>query len=282
MAGTVIWVILFILTASIVMFSVARMHFNKIGKNSIEGLLQQPGSNENINLEKIRRLPEPVQKYLLRSGIAGKKDIQFVRLKQVGEMRTSNNGRWMPFCASQYFETSHPQFVWQTFVKPMPLLTITGRDIFKEGMGNMQIQLLSLITLAKAGPDEKTNSATMIRFLAEASWFPCYYLNDCIQWNSIDSNTAKVTMNYKGYEVSAIMRFDENGDLKLFEAQRYRNNKTTTLPETWQVEMLAYKEFQGWRIPYKSKVVWKLNTGDFHWANVEITELEFNCRERYE
>lgn len=47
------------------------------------------------------------------------------------------------------------------------------------------------------------------------------------------------------------------------------------------MEITGYKDFEGIRIPHKSKVTWKLKTGDFNWANVELTDLEFNKPELY-
>ena len=86
----------------------------------------------------------------------------------------------MPFTATQYFIVNEPQFIWQANVQMMPLITMAGRDKFVNGNGEMVIKLLSLVNVANAGGGDKINSATMIRYLAETTWFPSTALNDYI------------------------------------------------------------------------------------------------------
>jgi hypothetical protein len=241
-------------------------------------LLQQPLQAKTIITQKmLTGLPPVVQKWLIRSVVIGKERIQFVRLKQKGEMRTKPDGKWMAFTATQYFTVNEPQFVWKTDVNVMPLISMVGRDKIVQGEGEMVIKLLSLFEVAKVTGSDKINSAAMIRYMAETTWFPTAALNDYMKWEAIDSSSAKMSMTYKGITVSGVMRFTDEGDMKSFEADRYKDNgKKETSLEKWLVEATGYKDFQGIRIPYKNKVTWRLKEGDFNWANIELTDLEFN------
>jgi len=163
----------------------------------------------------------------------------------------------------------------------MPLITITGRDKFVNGKGEVLIKFLSLINVSNVGGDDKINSATMIRYLAETAWFPTAALSSYINWEAINTTTAKAIMTYKGLSVFGVLKFAENGDLLSFEAERYKGKGRDASLEKWLVEITGYKDFSGIRIPYKSKVTWKLKTGDFNWANVELTDLEFNKQRPY-
>jgi hypothetical protein len=40
--------------------------------------------------------------------------------------------------------------------------------------------------------------------------------------------------------------------------------------EKWVVEAEDWKEFQGIRIPYKTKLTWKLKSGDFNCARITL------------
>jgi hypothetical protein len=234
-----------------------------------------------INKEMLVSLPPIVQKWLTTSGIIGKEMINTVRLKQKGEMRTKLDGKWMPFDATQYFATDEPAFVWTTDVQMMPLVTLKGRDKLENGKGTMVIKLLALYKVANATNTQKINSATLIRYLAEMSWFPTAALSNYMKWEAIDSVSAKATMTVEGQTVSGIFRFTENGDMIGFEADRYYGTDANAILETWVVETEAWKDFEGIRIPYKSKVTWKLKGGDFNWAKMEITDLEFNKTDLY-
>ena len=113
---------------------VAEIRFNKMVKAEINMLIKQPvAAQELITREKLNNLPPVVHTWLRKSGVIGKPEIQFVRLKQKGEMRTKQKGRWMKFSARQYFTVAKPQFVWQTSVNAFPLITLSGRDKFVDG-----------------------------------------------------------------------------------------------------------------------------------------------------
>jgi hypothetical protein len=114
------------------------------------------------------------------------------------------------------------------------------------------------------------------------SWFPTAALNQYISWSPIDETTVMVSMTYNGNSVSGIMRFTEEGDLLSFEANRYMANGKNGSMQKWLVEVKGYKDFNGLRIAYKNAVTWKLSSGDFNWANIELTDLEYNKPVLYE
>lgn len=266
----------------VIVTAIAQTRFNNMVNIEIKMLLEQPTvRKEMITDDKLNNLPAVVQTWLRKSGIIGKPVIQFVRLKQMGEMRTKQNSKWMMFSARQYFAVQKPQFVWQTTVQVLPMITLSGRDKFKNGEGHLLIKLLSLFTVAKSGNDEKMNSATMIRYLAEISWFPSAALSEFIRWESVDSFSAKAIMDFQGVRAEGIFHFNPAGDFIRFTADRFMGNGKNAKPEKWLVEVTGYKEFHGYRIPYKNKVTWQLQTGDFNWANIEITEIDFNFPEIY-
>ncbi len=269
-----------ILVAAI--FALANYSFINLVKREVFSLLSQPKPPATtVTTQMFAGMPGIVQKWLSTSGIVGKDSSQFVRLKQKGQMRTKAKGNWMPFTATQYFTVDEPQFVWKAKVKMMPFVTMYGRDKLTKGKAEMTIKLAALVNLVNARANYKLNSATMIRYLAEISWFPAAALSNYIKWESIDATSVKATMSYSGIIVSGIMHFKESGDLVCFEAERYMGDGKNASLEKWCVEVDDYKTFHGIRIPYKNKVTWKLKSGDFTWATIEVTDIEYNNRTMY-
>ena len=163
----------------------------------------------------------------------------------------------------------------------LPLVYLAGRDKLTDGQGEMIIKLLSLINVVNEKNNEKLNSGTMIRYLGEICWFPPAALNEYITWEEVDELTAKATMAINGEEVSGIFRFSENGEMKSFEAERYYGGGQDATLQRWVVETVETSTFNGYRVPGKSTVTWKLPEGDFTWLHLEITDLEVNRFERY-
>ncbi len=252
--------------------------FNTISKNELKIFVAPATSKKKVvTKEMLNGLPPIVQKWLERSNVIGKEVIYSVYLKQIGEMRTTFDGKWMPVKAEQWFKTEKPGFIWIADVKAAPGIHLTGKDKYENGKGHMLIKLLSLITVADTKGKE-IDQGTMVRYLAEIVWFPSAALNDYIQWKQIDSTTVKATMTYSGITASGLFKFDANGDVVSFEAKRYYDRKGGTTLEDWfiQIEPNNYKEFEGIRIPIRSIVTWKLKEGNFTWYKLEITNIHYN------
>lgn len=237
--------------------------------------------HQTLDSGRLAALPPVVQKWLHRSGAAGKPIPQIIRLRQTGQMRTKPGGQWIPFEARQLFTTDPPGFYWQASINGGPGMTMTGRDRYADGRGELYIQLYSLFTVADTrGPE--TDQGALLRYLAEIIWFPPAATRPYIQWEQLDSLTAKATMIQGGITASGIYRFDANGDVAGFEADRYMTGLgggAATL-ERWQLRTTAFREFQGLRIPSQGEATWKLKTGDFTWLTCEITALEYDSESR--
>ena len=255
---------------------------NRVESEQID-LLEQVNtpSNSVITGEDFSHLPTTVQRWLNRSEVPEKPDVSFVRLKQTGEMKTTPDGKWMEFSAVQYFDTKRPAFNWSTEVQMMPLVHLAGRDKLTDGQGEMIIKLLSLFNVVNEKNNEKINSGTMIRYLGEICWFPAVALNESITWEQIDELSAKAMLEINGEEVSGIFKFSENGDFTSFEAERYYGGGEEATLQRWVVEASEHSTFDGYRIPTKLNVTWKLPEGDFTWLHLQITDLEVNRFDLY-
>jgi hypothetical protein len=252
--------------------------FNRMVKNEIPSFMPNETAKKKVISEAmLSSLPPVVQKWLRHSGVEGKELIHTAHLLQTGVMRTKPEGNWMPMAAEQYFTVDSPGFHWTVDVKAAPFFNLSGRDIYQNGSGNMLIKILSLVPVVDSKGKE-LNQGSMLRFLAEAAWFPSFALSNYISWKQVDSLTAIATMTYGGITASGIFKFRPNGDMMGFEAQRYYDRKEGATLETWSIynDDNGYKQFEGVRIPAKSTVTWKLKSGDYTWFKVEIKNIEYN------
>jgi hypothetical protein len=220
-------------------------------------------------------LPQPIQRWLNYSQVIGRERVITARLKQAGFFRLKEDQDWMPFEAEEYYTTAAPAFIWYATMKPAPFLSITGRDMYCQGQGNMYIKLLSLITVADARGYE-IDQGTLLRYLNEIMWFPTAALSDYIAWESIDANAAKATVSYQGVTASAVFYFNEKGQLTTMVAERYQESDGQFALETWSTPISEYGELNGLRIPTKGKGVWNLSSGDFSYIRLEVTDIEYN------
>lgn len=266
-----------ILTLLIAISSIANYLFNRSANKEVESLLSKSESADKKKIEEadINRLPGSVQKWLKFSQVLGKERIVKIKVDQKAEMRLKKEQDWMPLTARQYFTTDEPGFIWLAKIKAAPLIHIVGKDKYVDGKGNMLIKIMSLITVADA-KGEEIDQGTLLRFLAEAMWFPTAALENYITWKEIDDNSAEATMTYGNVKASGIFTFSESGEIKNFTAQRYKESNGKYSLETWSVDVSDYKDFSGIKVPTKGEIIWKLADGDFNWYNFEVLNVEYN------
>ena len=269
--GTIVNVVIFVVT----IFSAAAMHFNNMARREVKALIAQAaGSTEHtITEEMIAPLPANVQRWLRQSNVVGNKTPTLLRVLQKGKLRSAPDGRWMPFQSVQHFSISPPAFVWVARINAAPLIEIAGRDKYFQGRGNMLIKPLYLLTAAD-GSGKEIDQGTLLRYLAEVAWFPQAAVSPYLQWEGIDENRARVTMEYQGVSASGTYFFNEEGLVKGFEARRYGEFGGTYRKETWSVSITGHKTFNGVPIGHTNEVTWKLKEGDFAWLRMEVTEIQ--------
>lgn len=267
---------LIILIVAITAF--AKSRFNNMVQTEINQMFQSTPVSEAAILtqENIQHLPVPVQQWLQQSGAIGKEIIHNVWLKQKVWMKTKPGQKeWIEAEADQFFTVARPAFVWKVSMQMMPMLEVVGRDKYMDGKGSMIIKALGLINMVNAA-DEKIDQGTLQRYLAEIIWFPSAAVSPYIHWESIDSVSAKATMNFEGISGSGIFHFNEQGQFKKFTTQRYMGSGEEAVLREWEITSQAYREINGFEIPVKLEVVWKLEEGDFNWLKLEIIDIKYN------
>ncbi|MBW2090950.1 MAG: hypothetical protein JRI34_02350 [Deltaproteobacteria bacterium] len=272
-------IIIIITTLSVILGS---MIFNRRVKNEVAELFQAVRGKkpEVVTEEDLKGLPEPVQRYLKYAQIVGKEKVRTVRLKQKGFFRTKKEQKWMPITAEQYYTVDPPGFVWKASMQVVPLVSVKARDRYYQGQGGIIIKLLGLIKLGEVKGRE-IDQGTLLRYLDEMVWFPTAFLSDCITWQPIDSNSVKATISHQGLSVSAVMLFNEQGEMVNFTAERYMDAGGEFKLEKWETPFREYQEINGVKIPTTGEGVWKLNSGDFAYVRPEIIEIEYNNPSMY-
>ncbi len=229
-----------------------------------------------VQESELEGLPDCVKQWLRRSGIIGQARIHRVKLIQSGRMRTAPDKPWLPFDAVHYVNVDHPGFVWKARVKVAPGIHMLGMDRYFQGHGFMNIKLLGIIPLVNAKTGPEMDQSTMLRYLAELIWYPTAALNSYIQWEEIDQHSARAVMSWQGITAGIVLNFEEAGDLKSSVGKRYREIAGQYVLTDWGGVAVGYADFHGLRITNRTDVVWKQQSGDFNWMQVEVTAIEYN------
>lgn len=229
-----------------------------------------------VTEEDLAGLPEPLQRYLRYARIIGKDRVRTVRLKQKGFFRTRPEQKWMPLKAEEYFTVNPPGFLWYGKIKTFPFVAIFGIDKFFGGKGSLVIKLMSTIKVADA-QGEEYDQAELVRYLNEMVWFPSAFLSDYIQWEYLNSHSARATICVAGLSASADLYFNQDGQITNFVAERFMDVGGGGILKEWSTPFKEYAEINGVMVPVEGEGIWKLSTGDFSYIKItELPELEYN------
>ncbi len=228
-----------------------------------------------ISAEMLEVLPQPVQRYLMFSGVVGKPWIQTARVHQVGKFRMGKDQTWLDMDAVEVYTTNPPGFLWKARFKYRGIPLFTGRDIYKSGHGLMNGKLAGLFTIFNLhGPE--LDQGSMLRYLSELIWLPTAYLIPQITWQPVDENSSQVTFTDGGSSVAGRMTFDDLGRPLNFITQRYRSVKDGFSLDTWTAPSTAWELRKGITIPVAGQVTWKLDEGDLTYWDGRIGKVEYN------
>lgn len=235
-----------------------------------------PSETQSVKEEGLKSLPEPVTRWIRQSGMIGKPYLNGAKVSQIAEMQMSpDKDQWMKAKAEQYTSMNPPAFIWKVDARMNSFLNFQGRDKFEEGKGEMLIQLNSLIPIVdKKG--EKLDEGSLQRFLGEMVWFPSLALSPHISWTPIDGKSAKATLDFQGTSGSGTFFFNEEGDVIRFSALRYRGNEPDAQRREWIMDIQEYSTFEGIRVPSKMTSTWRLDSGDWTWLKLEVTDIKYN------
>jgi hypothetical protein len=228
-------------------------------------------------------LPEPVETYFKYALRNGQEDVQFARLKQAGLHKQQEAGDWNYLEAQQYICAEDPAFIWIARMKVAPIIWIGTMDSYSKGEGNMIIKFLNAVTVLNSTGKE-INISAMIRYFAEAPWFPTALLpSQYVTWEDMGPTRARITFSVHGLEATGIVYFNSRGQMEKFVTNdRYRESGGRYYKEQWTVYYKDYKEFGGMRIPTKLEAEWNLENWDFKYMSVNLKDIEYDVASRYE
>ena len=217
-----------------------------------------------FNSKDLDGLPAPVKRYfqkVLKDGqpIITKATVQHSGTFNMGE--TTDN--WKPFTSTQRVITQRPGFDWDARVRMFPGVAAHIHDAYVAGSGVLQVAIFGLIPVANLPATAELSKGELMRFLAEAVWYPTALLpSQGVVWQAIDEKSALATITDGNNKVALQFGFSDSGLIDTMRAEsrgRLVNGTMTYSP--WAGRFWNYAERGGMLVPLESEVSWVLPNG---------------------
>jgi hypothetical protein len=231
-----------------------------------------------VDFRELSDLPAPVQRYFRTVLTDGQPMVAGVRVRHTG---TFNMGEtkdaWKPFTSDQKVVAQRPGFDWDGRIAMMPGLPVRVHDAYIAGEGILHASLLGLFSLAKVRDTDDMAEGELMRFLAEATWYPTVLLpSQGVRWQSVDDRSASATLTDEDRSATMLFVFNEAGFIETVQADaRGRMVSGTIVPTPWQGRFWNHSERGGMRVPLDGEVAWLLPAGAKPYWRGRITEIAY-------
>jgi hypothetical protein len=249
-------------------------------KHEVKAALEQIKNSKPglITEEYLRPLPVIVQRYLRNSGVIGKEKVLNVRVEMEGMMWSKPGDARMKIRSVQYnfFEPYSRFFFIKAFKMGIPAV---GLHLYKEEKAIMLIKLAGLFTVADAKGPEMDQGETVTVFNDMCFMAPGTLISKDIKWEILEPTVVKATFKNKTLTISAILYFDEEGNLVNFISNDRYETKDGKVYKNypWSTPVTETREIDGKKVPAKAKAIYHHPEGEFCYAEFAIKEIRYNC-----
>jgi hypothetical protein len=225
--------------------------------------------------KEIEGLPAPVQRFFKTVLKEGQAIVAAVKLSQQGQFNMSETeSKWSPFTATQLVVTQRLGFDWDARIQMALGMNAFVHDTYLLGEGSLHASLLGLFTVAKMHGEPENNQGELLRFFAEATWYPTALLpSQGVRWEAIDDTSARATLTDGTTTVSLVFQFNAEGVIATMRAEARYRDKLTAMP--WGGRFWDYSVRNGMLIPLEGEVGWEYPEGTRLYFKGRITKISY-------
>ena len=227
----------------------------------------ETGLPQTYDPAQLAGLPAPVQRYFRHVLKPGQPYLRTVRLRHDGDFKTDLEKDWMPITGEEYFLADKPGYIWIGTTT-----WFSARDQYVAGQGSLTVRLLGTLPIVQ-GSGPAYNQGEILRWLAEAPWFPTSLLpGGRVRWSPVDDYSATLTLTDQGLTVSCLMIFNEQDELVRCQAQRYLD---ATHIETWVCRLSDYRDWHGLLVPTQGEAAWVTDGEEKPYARFTLRDIAY-------
>ena len=246
-------------------------HFEKGYQKDVKENLQRTNALKADLLTEpdLLPLPLPVQRYLKYTGVLNKPKLKNMHIVFEGQMREKGKG-FFPFTCEQYNFFDEPTRLFFMKAK-MKGFTVPGYHKYSNATACMDIRFFGFFPVVKKAGNQMDQAETVTLFNDMCLMAPATLIDKRIIWQAIDSNSAKATFTNHGISITAILYFNEQGQLIDFISNdRDINHYSFSTPVS------NYKNINGINIMTYGETTWHYPDGKFVYGKFNCKEIEYN------
>lgn len=245
---------------------------NEVTQNLLEN---RPLTEELLTEKDLAHLPEPVKKYLMIVGVLNKPRVYNFYVEMEGYMRGRGQD-YFPFTCRQYDFLGSPARLFYMKGKMMGV-NVPGYHRYMNTKASMDIRLFGLIPVVQKKGEvmNKAETVTLLNDLCIMA--PATLIDPRIRWQAIDPYSARAIFTNQGITVSAILYFNERGEMIDF-LSNDRTDVSDMKSYPFTTPMLTYGDINGYHLCTYGEAVWHYPEDNFTYGKFRILKVIYNVK----
>lgn len=264
--------------AGVAALAVGRRRFDRSIDRRVDDLhaAATTPSEDTVDRADFENLPVPVARYFDHVLEPGLPYARAVEIAHRGEFRLGDaDAPWRPFTSTQHYTVAPPGFVWDATIDLFPLVPVRVVDAYVNGTGALQARALGAVPVADAEPSPELDAGELMRYLAEAVWFPTALLPAAgVEWEPRDDRSAVATLEHDGTRVSVTFHFDDSDEIERVTGERYRDADGSYELARWVGRFESYRRRNGRYVPLDAEVGWDLPEGYLGYWRGHVADVD--------
>jgi hypothetical protein len=224
----------------------------------------------------INTLPSPVLRYFDFALTQGQPFVASACIEWEGTFSIRPR-HWSAFTATQHYRVQPPGFVWDARIWMTSVLPVLVRDSYADHEGSLRAAIGGIVKVADARGTADIAKGELLRYLAEAVWFPTALLPSAgVTWTALDDDSATATLSDGTTTVSLDAHFGESGEILSISAMRPRDVRGTSVLTPWVARVHGYTRRHGMMVPTLGDVEWQLPSGPLPYWRGRIVSAHYD------
>jgi hypothetical protein len=219
-----------------------------------------------------------VQSYLRLAGAVGEPRVRHFRAAWRGRIRATADSPWMEFTAEQDNFPGEPARFFRMDATRSGL-PVEVFHAFRRNSAAMRVRLLSLVPLVDASGPEVDRAETVTLFNDLCLLAPAALVDAAIRWEPLDARSARAHYTAGSNTISAVLRFNEAGELVDFVSEdrlAASPDGTQFTRQRWSTPVKDYRSFGPRRVFTRGEGRWHPPEGEFAYLEIELLDLQTN------
>jgi hypothetical protein len=233
-------------------------------------------STDILTQEDMAHMPVIVQKYLHYTKSIGQPKVKNFKCELSGGMRSNPGDEYMKVHSVQYNFYQQPSRYFHMEASKMGL-PAAGLHLYQNATATFQVKLLNWFNVVDAKGSKMSQGETVTLLNDMCIMAPATLIDKRIRWEELDDLTAKAIFKNRDIEISAILYFDEKGELRDFVSHdRFETDGLQYTNSPWSTPLEDYKMINGYLLPGKGKLIYHRPEGDFVYGELEVNSVNYN------